>query len=177
MQIKSYLPFKIVLVGVLGFIIFHRSLDAFGVVLIRNISPSLPLGLYYQKNHIHWKKGEILNIELPSELKKKLSGFSSFNIDFPILKTVLGLPGDRICYGKNHLKINGKAVAKIFPELKEMLGSFNTTGCIRLKKSEFLPVNQNYRRSVDGRYFGPIRRKNAKGSITPIWVYKLRRAI
>lgn len=174
MQIKTYLPIKIVSLVIASFIALKAFLSFSGIVLIRNVTPSLPLGFYYQTSEISWKRGEVVSVKMPEELQKKLLTYSWFKKDLPFLKVVSALPGDRVCYTKSRIRINGRVSRKIYRDEAKRMGIEERFGCVRLKKDEFLALNKDYRHSIDSRYFGPFKKKDARGRVSPILVYKLR---
>lgn len=113
--------------------------------------------------------------------------FETKNIDYPSLqgdfyiKRLAGLPGEHISIHPPHLIVNGSPVEQPMPFYRLVHDSANYAGYhlaapasprpkllieaddLALEKDQYLPLGDNTRSSLDGRYFGPVRKSALVG--------------
>jgi len=171
MRVVTYLP--LYLVAFISFLLlsFSASLSAADINLLRNVTPSLPLGFYVETKSITWKKGEIVSLNLPNQIINSLAKFDWYKRGDPLLKVIEGEVGDRVCHAKGSLRINGKPIVTIRSKDSQGLTLPRRLGCYKIKRDEFFPLNKKYRRSFDGRYFGPLKKTMAIGRVVPIFTF------
>ncbi len=76
-----------------------------------------------------------------------------------IIKRVVGLPGETISIENSKIYINGRLI-------KDKFGKGKTSDYkkVKLSKNEYFVLGDNREDSMDSRYYGPINKKNIKGS-------------
>lgn len=82
------------------------------------------------------------------------------NADSYYVKRLVGLPGDEIKFSDNVLYINGVKQEEKYLDKEQITNDFE----IKLKDDEYFVLGDNRLNSLDGRYFGPIKKHNIKSS-------------
>ncbi|WP_165004530.1 MULTISPECIES: signal peptidase I [unclassified Enterococcus] len=84
------------------------------------------------------------------------------------IKRVIGLPGDELCFSRNLVTINGKAVSEsyliAYPESADFLGE-RTEKNIIIPENHFFVLGDNRLNSRDSREFGPIAMEQLTGKL------------
>ena len=78
----------------------------------------------------------------------------------PLIKRVIGLPGERVEYKDNKLYINGELVNEKFYHAQTDDFSTKELGSILIPKDSYLVLGDNRTNSLDSRYYGFIKKKN-----------------
>ena len=137
---------------------------------IWNRTDSAPKGLYRLSNGpLALDRWAIVSAEAPASQWITEHGFLS--PDWPILKRVRGLPGDKICRIETDISINGRhaATALAMDSLGRELPEWQ--GCVVVKFDEIFLLNA-HRRSLDGRYFGVTHVSDVDGTAHLVWEMK-----
>jgi signal peptidase I len=114
--------------------------------------------------------------------------FSTTGIQYPQIapgflwvKRIVGIPGDTVSIHAPNVLINGKILDEppIFKEIASGANGYSgytnaqllatDKDKIVLGKDEYLVFGDNSQNSLDGRYFGAIKRSNIKGKV--VWIY------
>lgn len=151
------------------------------VVGIRiNLTPSMPLGIYYLSNNTP-KRGDIVAACLPDNISKEglmrhylLYGHCQGH-SMPVLKKIIAVPGDKVIVTDTEMIVKERIF--IAPQ--------QTTDLNRLPVTHFIDKNfyghaigfwlygeNNSVRSWDSRYYGGIPCKNMLGVYKPLWTMK-----
>lgn len=127
-----------------------------------NTTPSLPIGLY-ALSPCHPQRGEIVVHTLSSRARTfaEERGYVQRHAR-GLLKTIVAVPGDRLCWMGKSLQINGRQAAIVSPY--DHLGRAlpHPDGCMTLGPRQMLPLIQDNPQSYDGRYYGPVKQSNIK---------------
>lgn len=130
-------------------------------LLIWNVSPSVPTGLY-----VVWpgtvEKGQIAVVRLPESIAQFAHDRNYLPLGVPALKVVSADDGDHVCRKGLEVSVNGIYVATAlkFDRLGRRMPIWS--GCQRLADGEIFLLNPNPY-SFDGRYFGVVQTKYAFG--------------
>lgn len=131
-------------------------------VLIWNRTESAPKGLYWQSDSPLTLNGwAVVSGKAPASIWISERGFLASG--WPIIKRVRALPGDKICRENGLVKINNETVATALEADSDGRALPVWHGCVRLKADEVFLLNA-HPRSLDGRYFGPTKIENVRGS-------------
>jgi conjugative transfer signal peptidase TraF len=135
---------------------------------IWNRTESVPRGLYLVDRSANIERGDLVAF-VPSDADRAwLVREGIVGPDWPLLKHVAGLEGDKTCRSGPGVFINGKLEAKAL-ETARSGGALPTwTGCRTLQSGDVFLLN-NHPGSVDGRYFGVQDRHRILGVARPIW--------
>ena len=148
------------------------SLVSFPKKLIYNASASAPIGFYWiDKGPI--KRGDLVLVRVPKRIAKLVEKRGYLPPDVPLIKRVMGLNGDMICRADRAVLINGKpaAVAQRVDSKGRPLPVWS--GCHRLDDRQVFLL-QDYPRSFDARYFGPLDRRLIIGRATKLSIRSFR---
>ncbi|MEM1087684.1 MAG: S26 family signal peptidase [Pseudomonadota bacterium] len=152
------------------------SLLAFGWVfdpvdrLIWNRTASAPTGLYWLSDapftHVQW-----VVVSSQSDMAEWAEAREYVGKDWPLLKQIAGLPGDKICRMGGEILINDQlaALAKAVDSSGQMLPVWK--GCRVLESDEVFLLSP-HPASLDGRYFGPIKQTDLDGTAIPLIISK-----
>ena len=142
--------------------------------MIINLTPSMPLGIYFEKKKNIIEQGDIVAACLPSKLREEalqrgyvLKGLYCQGTT-PLIKIVVACPGDRVSIFNNRIVVNG-----ITHPIKKFLldyqgrsltlypnGDYRSTG--------FWLIGKTSERSWDSRYFGELKPKQILCVLQPL---------
>lgn len=138
-------------------------------VLVWNASESVPIGLYAIRPVGSLRPSDLVLVMPPEPLANALNAAGYLPKGVPLLKHVVGLPGQTVC--RDGLKINIDNVTWAIAQERDHAGRLLPvwSGCRRILFGEVFLLNWTNPASLDGRYFGPISTAGLLGRATPIW--------
>lgn len=155
------------LVGVF-LLIAEPFLDG-GPLLVLNGSASAPLGLYRMLDR-GIRRGDLVLVRPPKCIANLIAERGYLPPSVPLIKRVVGLPGDKVCRETATVSVNGKLAAIALRMDGEGRWMPVWSGCRRLREGEIFLL-QEHPRSLDGRYFGPIGDVDVIGILRPLWLF------
>ena len=156
----------IVATGV-SFMIFYASVFSLPEKLIWNRTNSAPIGLYWLSDGPLTLDGwAVVSADSADADWAEQRGY--IGRDWPFIKRVRGLPGDRVCREDETILINDVIVAEALEA-----DSFGRelpvwTNCFALEDDEVFLLN-DHTNSLDGRYFGATRLSDIAGTAILLW--------
>lgn len=123
--------------------------------VIWNRTDSAPTGIYWVQN-MQPRKRDLVIVSAGSEAATWAQTHGAVGEDWPLLKSVVGQTGDRICRLNGQIFINQKLEATAQTRTSQGLKLPEWTGCRTLLKHEVFLLNP-HPKSLDGRYFGPTK--------------------
>ncbi|WP_064608914.1 signal peptidase I [Streptobacillus moniliformis] len=126
-----------------------------------NISESSPIGIYLVNRFSKkYKKGDYIVYRIDNEYKEYVNKELK---DLDTVKQIKGIAGDEIEYIDNKIYINKEEVGEIIYEIP-----------IKSRKKYIIPENEfltigDVSYSVDGRYYGTIKKKDIKYKVHLIY--------
>lgn len=138
-------------------------------ILVWNVTPSVPTGLYHIRGTASLHIGERVTVEPPSRLRRYLAERGYLPTGVPLLKEVAGLRGDRVCRVGTTISINGIRVGEARKRDSSGRALPVWQGCRTIAAGEVFVMNRRAPDSFDGRYFGPIARASLIGRASPVW--------
>ncbi len=129
--------------------------------LVWNRTASTPIGLYWVKDGpVAYDRWAVLSPKSDGSQWAQHNGY--VGEDWPLVKQIAGLPGDKICRENEIILINGevRAIALKQDDLQRELPVWS--GCFMLSEDEIFLLNV-HPKSLDGRYFGVTKRKDLDG--------------
>ncbi|PDT65795.1 S26 family signal peptidase [Bradyrhizobium ottawaense] len=137
---------------------------------IWNASESAPIGLYRLQDAGPLEVTELVAVRPPEPLASFLDFNGYLPSGVPMLKRVLGLPGQTVC--RTGLKIVVDNIE--MGEARERDGRDRPLpawqGCRVIASDEVFLMNWQSANSLDGRYFGPIAMSAVIGRAVPLWI-------
>ncbi|WP_088343904.1 MULTISPECIES: S26 family signal peptidase [Rhodomicrobium] len=133
-----------------------------------NASPSVPRGLYAITFEPRYARGDLVLAALPPGAAWLADRRGYLGSGIPVLKRVSGLRGDSVCRDGLAISINGRIVAMAMIADARGRGLPVWSGCLSLQHDDVFLLGDSSD-SFDGRYFGPLKRKQIIGKAARIW--------
>jgi len=130
-----------------------------------NIEPSVPLGLY----HLHAVQAPLtygMLVILPVPVSVERWHVRST----PLLKPVAAVGGDVVCVDHGTLYIGMEPYGQVHTEA-DGTPLPHMTGCLRVREGEVFVASKESR-SLDSRYFGPVRVEDLTAWATPVITWR-----
>ncbi len=137
--------------------------------LVWNVSASAPIGLYRIEPAAHLDVPDLVAVMPPEPLEDFMVERGYIGRDVPILKRVLGTPGQRICRIGHTITVDGIAMgeARDRDRLDRPLPVWSD--CRTVAEDELFLMNWQVPDSLDGRYFGPLPATTVIGRAVPLY--------
>lgn len=142
----------------------------FPTTLIWNASPSAPIGLYQVRPVDRLEVPDLVALDAPEPLERFVVERGYLPPDIPLLKRVVGLPGQTVCRIDRTIIVDGVEMGTALE--RDSFGRPMPVwqGCRRIGPDEIFLMNRDVENSLDGRYFGPIQASSILGSAVPLWI-------
>lgn len=137
--------------------------------LIWNATASAPIGFYTVAQTDMLDVPELVAVMPPEPLARFMVERGYVGRGVPLLKRVLGLPGQRVCRAGRTITVNGVEMGEALE--RDRIGRDLPVwqGCRVIRDGEIFLMNWEVRDSLDGRYFGPIPASSVIGRALPLW--------
>ncbi len=137
--------------------------------LIWNASASTPIGLYSVEPASPLMVTDLVAVNAPEPIATFLADGGYLPRDTPLLKRVLGLPGQTVCRMGVHITVDTVEVGTALQ--RDRIGRPLPVwqGCRVIAGGEIFLMNWEVPDSLDGRYFGPIPASSIIGRAVPLW--------
>ncbi|SCB39844.1 S26 family signal peptidase [Rhizobium multihospitium] len=137
--------------------------------LVWNATASAPVGFYTIEPANRIEVPELVAIRPPEPLAGFMTDRGYVGRGVPLLKRVVGLPGQRVCR-------TGRAITVDDVEMGDALDRDRIgralpvwQGCRVIATGQLFLMNWDVPDSLDGRYFGPIPASSVIGRALPLW--------
>ena len=139
------------------------------IKLMWNASASAPIGLYTIDFDGPFDVTDLVAVDAPEPLAAFMVERGYIARGVPLLKRVLGLPGQRVCRLRSTITVNGIEMGEALE--RDSLGRDLPVwqGCRVIGDDQLFLMNWEVRDSLDGRYFGPIPAAFVIGRAVPLW--------
>ena len=137
--------------------------------LVWNATASAPVGLYTIAPADRLEVPELVAVMPPEPLAAFMVARGYVGRGVPLLKRVVGLPGQRVCRAGRTITVDGIEMAEALE--RDRIGRELPAwqGCRVIAPGEIFLLNWEVRDSLDGRYFGPIPASSVIGRAVPLW--------
>jgi conjugative transfer signal peptidase TraF len=137
--------------------------------LIWNATASAPIGFYTVEPAERIEVPELVAVMPPEPLARFMVERGYVGRGVPLLKRVLGLPGQRACRIGSTITVDGVEMGEALQ--RDRIGRDLPVwqGCRVIGDGEIFLMNWEVRDSLDGRYFGPIPASSVIGRALPLW--------
>lgn len=137
--------------------------------LIWNATASAPIGFYTVVPAERIDVPELVAIMPPEPLAVFMVERGYVGRGVPLVKRVLGLPGQRVCRIGRTITVDDVEMGKALE--RDRIGRDLPVwqGCRVIGDGEIFLMNWEVRDSLDGRYFGPIPASSVIGRAIPVW--------
>lgn len=133
-----------------------------------NSSPSAPVGFYWVEVTGELKRGVYVVVPTPPAFRLMAAKRHYLPINVPLIKRVVGLSGDEICRYGEIIYINEVSVATALKRDRQERFLPVWHGCRTLNEDQFFAL-MDASDSFDGRYFGPLNKRDVIGIATPFF--------
>lgn len=137
--------------------------------LIWNATASAPVGFYTISPSDRIEVPELVAVMPPEPLARFMAERGYVGRGAPLLKRVLGLPGQQVCRAGRTVTVDGIEMGEALE--RDGIGRDLPVwqGCRVIADGELFLMNWDVRDSLDGRYFGPIPASSVIGRALPLW--------
>ena len=136
--------------------------------LVWNVSASVPVGLYSVEPANHLEITDLVAVMPPPPLAAFLIARGYIGEGTPLLKRVMGLPGQDVCRLRDAITVDGVPLGEALPRDRVGRDLPVWQGCRRIPPGELFLMNPDVGDSLDGRYFGPISDGTVIGRAMPL---------
>lgn len=136
--------------------------------LIWNVSASVPVGLYSVEPADHLEITDLVAVMPPPPLAAFLIARGYLGEGTPLLKRVMGLPGQDVCRLGEAITVDGLPLGEALPRDRMGRDLPVWRGCRRIAPGELFLMNPDVGDSLDGRYFGLIPATAIIGRAMPV---------
>ena len=138
-------------------------------LLVWNATASAPIGFYTVAPADALDVPELVAVMPPEPLAAFMVERGYIERGVPLLKRVLGLPGQRVCRAGRTITVNGIEMGEALE--RDSLGRDLPVwqGCRVIGDDQLFLMNWDVRDSLDGRYFGPVPAASVIGRAVPLW--------
>lgn len=159
----------LVLVGLAITSIAAASVVDWPTKLIWNETASAPIGFYTVEPVTRIEVSDLVAIMPPEPLASFMVERGYIGRDVPLLKHVLGLPGQRVCRIDRTITVDGIVMGEALE--RDRMGRDLPVwhGCQIIGDDELFLMNRGISDSLDGRYFGPLPASSVIGRAVPLW--------
>lgn len=162
------IPLIVTAAALVGLAVLGPAWRSTEIIIVRNLSPSLPPGFYLVQPSHSVSLGEIAVFRLPRDVLKKVGGRRWLAHPPLLIKPTAGVTGTRVCHESSAIWINGVRVGPTLLTDSDGLELPQIRGCYRIRRGWFLPLSNRIPNSFDGRYFGALPPSLLIGRAIPI---------
>lgn len=137
-----------------------------------NPSPSASKGFYLVRKADELALRDLVLVTVPEAFEAMVVERRYLGANVPLLKRVVALSGDHVCYRSGAVFINGRYVASTLRSDSAGRPMPIWRGCRTLEAYEFFALMERVETSLDSRYFGPLDRKLVLGAAEPLWLWQ-----
>ncbi len=137
--------------------------------LVWNASASVPVGFYTIAPADRLEVPDLVAVMPPESVAAFMVARGYVARDVPLLKHVLGLPGQRLCRDGRTITVDGIEMGEALE--RDSLGRDLPVwqGCRTIAEDDIFLMNLDVRDSLDGRYFGPLPASAVIGRATALF--------
>ncbi|WP_332769594.1 S26 family signal peptidase [Phenylobacterium sp.] len=140
--------------------------------LIWNTTASAPEGLYRLRPSQALHAGDLVAVRPPEPLAAWLAQRNALPPGVLLIKRVAALAPSMVCRREAQVTIDGALAARASLADRQGRPLPSWRGCRRLGQGDVFLLN-TAAGSLDGRYFGPLKRDAVVGRVTPLWLSKV----
>lgn len=137
--------------------------------LVWNVSASVPIGFYTIAPADRLDVPDLVAVMPPESVAGFMVERGYVARDVPLLKHVLGLPGQRLCRNGRAITVDGIEMGEARDRDSRGRDLPVWQGCRTIAEDEIFLMNLDVGDSLDGRYFGPFPASAVIGRATPLF--------
>lgn len=137
--------------------------------LVWNASASVPIGFYTIAPTDRLAVPDLVVVTPPEPVVGFMVARGYVGRDVPILKHVIGLPGQRVCRDGPAITVDGRHLGEARERDSQGRDLPVWQGCRTIAEGEVFLMNPAVADSFDGRYFGPFPTSAVVGRASPLF--------
>ena len=137
--------------------------------LVWNASASVPIGFYTIAPADRIEVPDLVAVLPPEPIANFMVHRGYIARDVPLLKHVLGLPGQRVCRDGHAITVDAGPLGEARDRDSQGRDLPVWQGCRIIAEGEVFLMNLDVSDSLDGRYFGPLPVSTVIGRATPLF--------
>lgn len=137
--------------------------------LVWNETASVPVGFYTVEPVTRSDARDLVAVMPPEPLASFMVARGYIGRDVPLLKHVIGLPGQRVCRIGRTITVDGIVMGEALERDSHGRDLPVWQGCRVIGDGQLFLMNRGVPDSLDGRYFGPLPANSAIGRAVPLW--------
>lgn len=134
-------------------------------IILYNPSPSAAIGFYRLRKDQALNIGSQVAAYGPEWARVMANERGYLPYDYPLIKSVVAVPGDDVCYHKSGVRVPNGAVIPVQARDHSRREMPAPSGCIVLKPGEYFIASPDVQAGFDSRYFGPVKIENILGTV------------
>ncbi len=137
--------------------------------LVWNASASVPIGFYTIAPADRIEVADLVAVLPPEPIADFMVHRGYIARDVPLLKHVVGLPGQRVCRDGHAITVDAVPLGEARDRDSQGRDLPVWQGCRIIAEGEVFLMNLDVSDSLDGRYFGPLPVSTVIGQATPLF--------
>lgn len=137
--------------------------------LVWNASASVPIGFYTISPADRIEVPDLVAVMPPEPIASFMVQRGYVGRGVPLLKRVLGLPGQRVCRDGRAITVDAVPLGEARDRDSQGRDLPVWQGCRIIAEGEVFLMNLDVSDSLDGRYFGPLPASTVMGRATPLF--------
>ena len=137
--------------------------------LVWNASASVPIGFYTIAPADRIEVPDLVAVLPPEPVADFMVHRGYIARDVPLLKHVVGLPGQRVCRDGHAITVDAVPLGEARDRDSQGRDLPVWQGCRIIAEGEVFLMNLDVSDSLDGRYFGPLPASTVIGRATPLF--------
>ena len=137
--------------------------------LVWNETASVPVGFYTVEPVTRIDAPDLVAVMPPEPLASFMVERGYIGRDVPLLKHVIGLPGQRVCRIDRTITVDGIAMGEALERDSHDRDLPVWQSCRVIGGDQLFLMNRDIPDSLDGRYFGPLPASSVIGRAAPLW--------
>lgn len=137
--------------------------------LLWNVTASAPVGFYTIEPPDRLAVPELVAVMPPEPLAGFIVERGYVGRGVPLLKRIVGLPGQRVCRTGRAITVDGVEMGDALDRDRIGRDLPIWQGCRVIANGQLFLMSIDARDSLDGRYFGPIPASAVIGRALPLW--------
>jgi conjugative transfer signal peptidase TraF len=139
--------------------------------LLLNVTPSIPLGVYWISPGVQPRRGDLVTFPIPASVRDLVyeREYAPRTIRL-FAKPVVAIAGDHVCVSNHVLVVNGHVISNILDVDREGNPMPRYLGCGVLREGEIFLATQ-HDHSFDSRYFGPVESSVVRGTLSALLTF------
>lgn len=137
--------------------------------LVWNVSASAPIGLYRIDPAERLEVPDLVAVMPPEPLEDFMVERGYIGRDVPLLKRVMGRPGQRVCRTGHAITVDDVPLGEARDRDSRGRPLPVWHGCRRVQPDKLFLMNIDVPDSLDGRYFGPLPATTVIGRAVPLY--------